>query len=92
MSLRPKLMNSTDLMASVTAASFLLGLDERCGVIDLTVRKWLEKLLDEAAQEQIARRMAGLGQPPAETHGVAITRDGTEIEVTSGPTFLPLGA
>lgn len=91
MSLRPKLMNSTDLMATATATAFLLGLDERCGVIDPTVRKWLESLLDEAAQEQIARRMAGLGQPPADDgpNGVAITRDGVETEMDGGPTYLP---
>lgn len=55
MTLRPKLMNGKDLDTAVTAAAQILNLRGRCGELESTTERELEKLLDEAAIEQAKR-------------------------------------
>jgi hypothetical protein len=62
--LRPKLMTGTDLDATVSACTHLLGCDERYGVIDPTVRRDLEALLDQSAAEQTERRAIAASNVP----------------------------
>ena len=62
--LRPKLMTGTDLDATVTALDHILGCDERYGTLERSTRLELEKLLDESAEEQTARKAIAASKEP----------------------------
>jgi hypothetical protein len=57
-------MSGTDLDKAVDAAGFILGCDERYGVLDRKVRAELESLLDEGAKEQTERRAIAASREP----------------------------
>ena len=64
MSLRPKLMNGTDLDETVTAVARLLGYRNRYGDLGRQTERELEELLDEAAREQVERRAIAASKEP----------------------------
>lgn len=85
-------MTGIDVTATATATAFLLGCDERYGTIETPVRRWLETLLDESGQAVLARRLLADNGKPADDDGpagVAINRNGQEVDVNDGPTYLP---
>lgn len=59
--LRPALMTSDDLTATIDACAHILGCDERHGTLGQRTRAELEQLLDDAAAEQTRR--AGAAAP-----------------------------
>lgn len=64
MSLRPKLMNGSDLDDAVAAVARLLGYRGRYGEMDSQTEHELERLLDEATKEQVARRAIAASKEP----------------------------
>lgn len=64
MSLRPKLMTGSDLDDAVTAVARLLGYRGRYGEFDGLTERELERLLDEATREQVARREIAVSKTP----------------------------
>jgi hypothetical protein len=64
MSIRPKLMTGADLDNTATAVAHILGCRERYGTLDQGTERELEKLLDEVAAEQIARRTIAASKEP----------------------------